>query len=272
VYRRAIWIGYVLGGLAVTVPLPAARGGLPGQPGLPATEFVILKCDDVAPPNVRLTIIVVDTAAEAESVRSMLASGARFEALAREHSKHPTAVTGGEFGVFSVADLRPEFRTAVGGVKPGGYTQVIAVPKPTIPSEWPEGLPLPGWPLKSVETVLGRSYSAAALPADGGAAMSEVTYPFGVRLRIHESRGLGFMEFTAPWKSPIFGIRPDDQMPPSLLDMFPRTGRFVRGVFVGVPGHPRWFVDVDDRADSVSRLLFVDRDIYGNLPGIPRGL
>lgn len=264
--RRAIWSGCVLAGL-----LAGMTARIQGQADTPATEFVLLKCDDVTPSNVRLTIIVVETAAEAGTVRSKLASGAPFEALAREYSRHPTAATGGEFGVFSVADLRQEFRAALAGLKSGGYTQVIAVPKATRPSEWPERLPPSGAPLKSVEMLLGRSYSAATLPADSGFSMTELTYPFGVRLRIHESRGLGFMEFTPPWKSAIFGIRPDDQIPSSVLDMFPRTGRFVRGVFVGVPGHPNWFVDVDDRVDAVSRLLFVDRGIYGNLPDIPKG-
>jgi len=157
------------------------------------------------------------------------------------------------------------------GVKSGGYTQVIAVPKPTIPSEWPDGLPLPGASLKTIEALLGRSHSSATLPADGGTAMAELTYPSGARLRIHERRGLGFIELAAPWKTSIFGMVPESQIPPSLLDLFPRTGRFIRGVFVAVPKHPHWFVDVDDRVDAVSRLLFVDRDIYGDLPGIPKG-
>ena len=266
VHRRAIRTGCVLAGLAAGM-----AAVLQGQPGPPPADFVILKCDDLTPSNVRLAIIVVDTAPEAESLRKKLESGARFEALASEHSRHPTAVTGGEFGVFSVADLRPEFRAALKGVKPGGYTQVIAVPRSTVPGDWPEGLPLPGAPLRSVERALGRSYSTTTLPADGSSAMTEVTYPFGVRLRIHESRGLGFMEFTAPWRLPIFGIRPDDQIPASVFDTFPPTGRFIRGVFVGVPGHPHWFIDVDDRIDAVIQLLYVDPGIYGNLPGLPKG-
>ena len=265
-HRRVILIGSVLAGLVAGMTTT-----LQGQPGLPAADFVILKCADLTPSNVRLAIIVVETAAEAESVRRMLESGAPFEALASQHSTHPTAVTGGEFGRFSLADLRPEFRAALSGVKPGSYTQVFAVPKPTVPRDWPEGLPLPGARLKSVEMALGRSYSAATLAADGSSTMTELTYPFGARLRIHESRGLGFMEFTGPWRWPIFGIRPDDPLPASVFDMFPRTGRFIRGVFVGVPEHPNWFIDVDDRIDAVTRLLYVDRDIYGNLTGIPKG-
>jgi hypothetical protein len=192
VHRRVIWTLCVLAGLVVGI-----APTLKGQSGSPTANFVILKCDDLTPSSVHLTIIVVDTAAEAESLWRKLESGARFESLAIEHSRHPTAATGGEFGVFSVADLRPEFRAALNGVKPGGYTPVIAVPRSTGPGDWPEGLPLPGASLKSVESVLGRSYSATTLPADGSSVMTEVTYPFGVRLRIHESRGLGFMEFTA---------------------------------------------------------------------------
>src|ERR1700722_1361306 len=123
VHRRVIWTLCVLAGLVAGM-----APTLKGQSGLPPANFVILKCDDLTPSSVHLAIIVVDTAAEAESLRGRLESGARFESLASEHSRHPTAVTGGDFGVFSVADLRPDFRAALEGVKPGGYTPVIAVP------------------------------------------------------------------------------------------------------------------------------------------------
>jgi hypothetical protein len=263
--RRAIWIGCLLAGLTVAIVVP-----LQGQADLPAEDFVVLKCDDVTPSSVRLTIIVVATKADADLVRRKLQSGASFEALARQYSTHPSAAVGGEFGVFPLPELRPEFQTVVVGIKSGGYTQPIAIQRPGVPPEWPQDVPLPGASLKSVELMLGRSYSVATMPADNGSTMTELTYPFGVRLRIHESRGLGFMEFTPPWKSSIFRIRPDDQLPGTVLDALPRTGRFIRGVFASVPGHPNWFIDVDDRVDAVSRLLFVDRTIYGNLPGIPK--
>lgn len=258
-------LGCLLIGLSAAIATPSR-----GQAAPPAIDFVILKCDDVTPSSVRLTIIVVDGKADAELIRRKAQSGASFESLARESSKHPSAIDGGKFGVFPVDGLPPEFRTAVAGVQSGGYTQVIAIREPTPPPGWPEGLPLPGATVKSVEFTLGRSYSAATLSADDGSAMTELRYPFGITLRIHASRGLGFMEFTPPWKTSIFRIRPDDQLPSSVLDTFPQ-GRFVRGVPAVVPGHPNWFVDVDDRVEAVSRLLFVDRSIYGNLPGIPKG-
>lgn len=232
---------------------------------------MILKGDDVTSSSVRLTIIVVPTKDDAESIHRKLETGTSFESLAEQYSKHPSAAVGGEFGVFPISDLPLEFRAALEGIKSGGFTPVITVQKPAIPSGWPETLPLPGTSLKDVERALGRSYSATTMPADGQSSMTELLYPFGVKLRVHESRGLGYMEFTGAWKTSIFGIRPDDPIPTSIYDLFPHTGRFIRGVYVAVPGHPNWFIDVDERIDAVTRLLFVERSIYGNLPDLPKG-
>jgi hypothetical protein len=77
VHRRVIWTGCVLAGLAA-----GTAATLRGQGGPARADFVILKCDDLTPSNVRLAIIVVDTAAEAGSLRTKLESGARFDALA----------------------------------------------------------------------------------------------------------------------------------------------------------------------------------------------
>jgi hypothetical protein len=248
-----------------------ANISLRGQSRPAATDFVILKADDLTPSSGRLTIIVVAARDEAESVHRKLESGASFESLAEQYSKHPSAAAGGDFGVFPISDLPPEFRAALGGVKSGGFTPVIAIQKPAIPAGWPDTLPLPGVTLKDVERTLGRAYSSTKVPADGQSSMTELLYPFGVKLRVHESRGLGFMEFTGAWKTSIFGIRPDDPIPTSIYDLFPHSGRFIRGVYVAVPGHPNWFIDVDERIDAVTRLLFVDRTIYGNLPDLPKG-
>src|SRR5262245_25160670 len=244
---------------------------LRGQSTPTTTDFVILKGADLTASSVRLAIIVVSTKADAESIRQKLQSGSSFESLAKQYSKHPSAVDSGDFGVFATADLKPEFRAALNGLKDGGYTSAIPQERSASPSDWPNALPLPGTSLKGVETSLGRSYTSATLPADGQSTMTELRYPFGVRIRIHQTRGLGFMEFTPPWPSTIFGLRPDDQVPGAVYDLFPRTGRFIRGVFVGIPSHPNWYIDVDDRADAVSRVLFVDRGIYGNLPDVPKG-
>ena len=264
-HRRAFSIGL----LACLVSL--ANISLRGQPRPAATDFVILKADDVTSSSVRLTIIVVATKDEAEAVRRKLESGASFESLAEQYSKHPSAAAGGEFGTFPISDLPPEFRAAVAGVKSGSFTPMISVQKPAIPAGWPETLPLPGATLKEVERTLGRAYASAKVPADDQSSMTELLYPFGLKLRVHESRGVGYMEFTGAWKTSIFGIRPDDPIPTSIYDLFPHSGRFIRGVYVAVPGHPNWFIDVDERIDAVTRLLFVDRTIYGNLPDLPKG-
>lgn len=232
---------------------------------------MILKADDVTSSSVRLAIIAVPTKDEADSIHRKLGSGTSFESLAEQYSKHPSAASGGDFGVFPISDLPPEFRAGLDGVKSGGFTAVIPVAKPSVPSGWPETLPLPGASLKDVERTLGRSYSATRMPADGQSSMTELLYPFGVKARVHESRGLGYLEFTGAWKTSIFGIRPDDPIPTSIYDLFPHTGRFIRGVYVAVPTHPNWFIDVDERIDAVTRLLFVDRSIYGNLPDLPKG-
>jgi hypothetical protein len=245
-------------------PLARPQGDARG-----AAEFVILKADDVTPSSVRLTMITAGSRAEAASLRQKLQAGASFEALAAQYSRHPSAATGGEFGTFAVADLRPEFRAALAGVRSGGYTDVLTVEQPVAPSGWPEHVPLPGASAKDVERMLGRAYSAATVH-DNQSTFQELTYGFGIRVRIHESRGLGFIEFTPPWKSAIFGIRPDDPLPSSIYNLFPRTGRFIRGVYAAVPSHPNWFVDVDDRVDAVSRLLFLDRDVYGDLADVPK--
>jgi hypothetical protein len=112
---------------------------------------------------------------------------------------------------------------------------------------------------------LGRAHSVANVSP----GITELTYDFGLRLGVHERRGLGLLEFGGPWSRPVFGIQIDEPMPQTELDAFSRSPRFTRGVYVGLPAHPHWFVDVDDRADSVRRLLFVDPSIYGNSTGIP---
>src|SRR5262245_14211181 len=95
---------------------------LRGQSTPTTTDFVILKGADLTASSVRLAIIVVSTKADAESIRQKLQSGSSFESLAKQYSKHPSAVDSGDFGVFATADLKPEFRAALNGLKDGGYT------------------------------------------------------------------------------------------------------------------------------------------------------
>lgn len=247
---------------ASAIVAKAARG----QPAATAREdFVILQVQQRTPTTIALGIVVLDTGAAADAALAELDSGSAFEAVARARSTHPTAVDGGRFGVFGLADLSSEFVKALDGVPTGGHTRVVDVPMPGAPSGWPAHIPIPGAPLRAVENALGRAYSEASVTP----GVTELTYDFGLRLRVNESRGLGFLEFGDSWPRPIFGIQIDDPMPQAELDTFSRPPRFSRGVFVGLPAHPHWFVDVDDRVDAVRRLLFIDPNIYGNPSGIP---
>jgi PPIC-type PPIASE domain len=147
--RRALGIACVLAAAAViAVPL----GGQSGSP----TDFVVLKVEDLSSSGVHLAIIVTNTKADADAARRQLEAGAAFDRVAAERSRHPTAAAGGDFGVFPLGDLRPEFRTGIDGVKPGGYTPVLAVDRSAIPPGWPEALPAPGTSLRNVERALGR--------------------------------------------------------------------------------------------------------------------
>jgi hypothetical protein len=257
-------VAFVLCGLSAAVLAGSTNAG--GEDlRTTAREFVILQVQARTPSTVGLAIIVLDSGAAADAALGELAAGSPFEVVARARSTHPTANDGGKFGVFALVDLSPEFVTALDGVPAGGHTRVVEVSTPEAPSGWPAHVPVPGAPLRAVETALGRADSEAkVLPG-----ITELTYDFGLRLRVNESRGLGFLEFGDSWLRPIFGIQIDEPMPQAELDTFSRAPRFARGVFVGLPAHPHWFVDVDDRVDEVRRLLFIDPNIYGSPSGIP---
>src|SRR5262249_18005764 len=74
-----------------------------------------------------LRLIVMRTEAEAASVRSQIAAGGSFEALARQHSTDKSAEAGGYIGIVALADLRREFKEALAGVKPGEVTAVTRI-------------------------------------------------------------------------------------------------------------------------------------------------
>jgi len=64
--------------------------------------------------------IVVATAAEAEAIRKLLASGASFEALAMERSTDAsTRFSGGDLGYFTIDVMPPAYDAALKTAKPG---------------------------------------------------------------------------------------------------------------------------------------------------------
>jgi len=60
-----------------------------------------------------------------EDLLADLQDGQAFQALAKAYSESPTADTGGDLGTFSLDTLSDRIRTAIAGLKPGGYTPVI---------------------------------------------------------------------------------------------------------------------------------------------------
>ncbi len=77
--------------------------------------------------QVGLRLIAVRTPAEAASLRLRIQAGVSFEELAKAHSIAPSASTGGFIGFLRPSDLRPEFQTALEGVKPGQISAVTSV-------------------------------------------------------------------------------------------------------------------------------------------------
>ena len=60
-----------------------------------------------------------------ESVVEKLNKGMSFEEAADSFSESAIPDSGGELGVFSLDALSPRIRTAIKGIKPGGYTSII---------------------------------------------------------------------------------------------------------------------------------------------------
>ena len=86
----------------------------------------------VAPPADRaqqseaeVGIIVVKSADQAKQVVADLKAGMDFRVIAKERSVDSTAADGGSMGRLNPDSLRPEFRDALKGLKPGRVTGVI---------------------------------------------------------------------------------------------------------------------------------------------------
>ncbi len=74
---------------------------------------------------VDLQIITVTTNPQLTGVLEELESGARFEAVARRHSNHPTAAGGGYLGPMSTDDLSSGMRRQVEGISPGSINHFV---------------------------------------------------------------------------------------------------------------------------------------------------
>lgn len=62
--------------------------------------------------SVRASHILVDTKAEADSIKAKINKGEMFEVMASKYSKCPSSVNGGDLGYFERGQMVPEFEKA----------------------------------------------------------------------------------------------------------------------------------------------------------------
>lgn len=62
--------------------------------------------------SVKASHILVDTKAEADSIKSKIDNGASFESMAAKYSKCPSGKSGGDLGYFERGQMVPEFEDA----------------------------------------------------------------------------------------------------------------------------------------------------------------
>lgn len=64
-------------------------------------------------PQARASHILVPTSAECEKLKKDIEGGAKFEDLAKKHSKCPSGQQGGDLGSFGPGQMVPEFDKVV---------------------------------------------------------------------------------------------------------------------------------------------------------------
>ena len=75
--------------------------------------------------RVRARMILVATEKEAQDIEKMLASGQKFEDLAKKYSLDGSKDYGGDLGYFTAAEMVPEFSKAVFALKVGETSQPV---------------------------------------------------------------------------------------------------------------------------------------------------
>ena len=77
--------------------------------------------------RIGLSVIVVPMERDAEELRSRIRDGSSFETLAVAHSADEFASRAGYMGIVEESGLRPEYRIALRGIRPGGVSAVTRV-------------------------------------------------------------------------------------------------------------------------------------------------
>jgi tetratricopeptide (TPR) repeat protein len=112
---RRMRLGLGLGAVA-TLIISVSLGTVCAQPGQSGSAS-------------ELSVIVVDSASEAEQILARLKKGGDFAAIATEQSIDVTAKDGGFIGEIDSDRLRIELRQALRGVGPGQTTGVVRIPE-----------------------------------------------------------------------------------------------------------------------------------------------
>ena len=78
--------------------------------------------------NISVRMIVVSSAAEAQSTLDSLNAGADFAVLAAERSVDPTSADGGLLARIDPSSLRTELRDALAALQPGQLSKIVRIP------------------------------------------------------------------------------------------------------------------------------------------------
>src|ERR1035441_7292878 len=89
----------------------------------------ILSAQVQARNSLPLSVIVVDSASQAQGILDQLKNGGDFAAIARQKSINATASDGGFMGRLEPRTLRVEVREALNGVKTGALTGIVKIPE-----------------------------------------------------------------------------------------------------------------------------------------------
>jgi hypothetical protein len=79
-------------------------------------------------PDSEIGILVLSNPGEAADALRQLKAGSDFGVLAKEKSIDPTSNDGGSMGRLDPSQLRPELRDALHSLKPGQFSEVVAIP------------------------------------------------------------------------------------------------------------------------------------------------
>lgn len=89
------------------------------------TSNLVVRASQESPTSVRASHILVDTKAEAQTLKNKIDKGESFEALAKKYSKCPSGQNGGDLGYFRRGDMVKEFEDSAFSLPVGEVSQPV---------------------------------------------------------------------------------------------------------------------------------------------------